>query len=497
MASWGHDAIARWLVTPSSMAVISSTQDALVVRIVYDGPPMAGKTTSLRTLASKLGSPVQTPAEIDGRTVYFDWLDYTGGLFEGRRIRCQIVSVPGQASLASRRRSLLETADAVVFVSDTTRDAITQGRSYLHSARVALGAREGPTVGVVLQANKRDHADALPLGELRAALDAPDEKVAIIESVATDGSGIREAFVFAVRLALDRVRELMKCSLLKIAQPKIDSAEDLLQEFERREGGNLDLVALSGLRHTRIPTGEETSPSLPRADLPGGMIWPPVEGRLILHEATMQVPVLRQEANGDWCSVGANGWWIQSPASGEFRSLSAARTAMLEWARAHSAHAAMIGGRRCIALSEEGAESYRLWQCVSTSTTLREQIEQALNGDAAAIVETLIVAARALIRARTQWQDAGALPVRIDTVAVTHQGPRYAHLMPYPCVVEAGAANEDMLTFLRREFACVKSRLAAVHQELATVIAQRAQRFAGRARKADPAASLINLLLRA
>src|SRR5687767_2395674 len=113
------------------MAVIDSTQDALVVRIVYDGPPMAGKTTSLRTLAAKLGSPLQTPAEIDGRTLYFDWLDYTGGLFEGRRIRCQIVSVPGQASLASRRRALLETADAVVFVSDTTRDAVTQGRSYL------------------------------------------------------------------------------------------------------------------------------------------------------------------------------------------------------------------------------------------------------------------------------------------------------------------------------------------------------------------------------
>jgi hypothetical protein len=101
------------------------------------------------------------------------------------------------------------------------------------------------------------------------------------------------------------------------------------------------------------------------------------------------------------------------------------------------------------------------------------------------------------VRARTHWQDANALPVRIDTVTVTPEGPRYAHLMPYPCVAEEGASNEDLLTFLRRELACVKGRLAAVHQELATVLAQRAQRFAGRTRKADPAASLINLLLRA
>jgi hypothetical protein len=43
----------------------------------------------------------------------------------------------------------------------------------------------------------------------------------------------------------------------------------------------------------------------------------------------------------------------------------------------------------------------------------------------------------------------------------------------------------------------VTGRLAAIHQQLAIVLTQRAQRFAGRTRKADPAASLIDLLLRA
>lgn len=350
------------------MAVISSTRDALVVRIVYDGPPMAGKTSSLRALASKLGGSLRTPAEIDGRTLYFDWLDYTGGLFEGRRIRCQIVSVPGQASLASRRRALLETADAVVFVSDTTRDAAPQCRSYLRAARAALGSREGPTVGIVLQANKRDHVDALPLAELRTALDASDEKVAIVESVATDGSGIREAFVFAVRLALDRVRELMRGASLQMTEPEIDSAEALLEAFERREQGKLELAAADRLKHTRLIL--EQVPSLPRSDLPGGMIWPPVEGRLMLHEATANKPTLHRDPDGGWRSSGSPGWLIHSPARGQFRDLSVARSAMLEWARAHSAHARALGGRRCVALSNEGADSYRLWQFVAGSTTL-------------------------------------------------------------------------------------------------------------------------------
>lgn len=484
------------------MAVISSTEDTLVVRIVYDGPPMAGKTTSLRTLACKLGSSVRTPAEIDGRTIYFDWMDYTGGLFEGRRIHCQIVSVPGQAALASRRRALLETADAVVFVSDTTRDAIVQGRSYLKAARAALDAQPGPAVGVVLQANKRDHADAVPLGELRFALDAPDEKVAIVESIATDGSGIREAFVFAVRLALDRVRELMRYSRLETMQPPIDSAEELLQDFECRERGKLELAVLSGLRHTQLSIRTETTtqadaesqpPTVPRADSPS-MIWPPVAGRLILHEATLQPRSLHRQANGDWCYVDERGWKIQSPAQGRFTDLAAARSAMLEWARAHVAHAAILDGRRCIALADDGVGSYCLWQCVLASENLHDRIEQALSCDSTTAVETLLEATRALVRARTEWQADCMLPVRIGTITITPQGPRHAGLMPYPCTADRSRASEDLPTFLRTEFAGLRDRLFDLRQELAAGLARRSELSCRTSPERDSAASLIDVL---
>ena len=93
------------------MAILDASNNAVVIRVVYDGAPFAGKTTSVGALGRGLGAAVHSPAEINGRTLYFDWLDYTGGLFEGHRIRCQIVSAPGQASLASRRRRLLESAD--------------------------------------------------------------------------------------------------------------------------------------------------------------------------------------------------------------------------------------------------------------------------------------------------------------------------------------------------------------------------------------------------
>ena len=75
------------------MAVVDQQDGAIVLSIVYDGAPLAGKTSSVRALARSFGREVYTPEEQDGRTVYFDWLEHTGGRFDGAPIRCRIVSV--------------------------------------------------------------------------------------------------------------------------------------------------------------------------------------------------------------------------------------------------------------------------------------------------------------------------------------------------------------------------------------------------------------------
>src|SRR5262245_41782476 len=144
------------------MAVLDPRDDSVVIRIVYDGAPMAGKTTSVGALGRGLGAGVHSPAALDGRTLFFDWLDYTGGLFEGHRIRCQIVTVPGQATLAPRRRRLLETADVVVFVGDSSPEGFDADTRYLTALNSLLQSRSDPPIDIVLQSNKRDVPDAVP-----------------------------------------------------------------------------------------------------------------------------------------------------------------------------------------------------------------------------------------------------------------------------------------------------------------------------------------------
>jgi hypothetical protein len=355
---------------------------------------MASKTTSVRALGRGLGGEVASPAEVSGRTLYFDWLDYTGGLFEGRRIRCQIISVPGQATLAPRRRRLLESADAIVFVGDSTPVGFAADRAYLSGLQVVLESLQGPPVGVVFQANKRDHAEAVPIGTVRAMLTDLGLRVGVVESVATESSGIREAFVFAVRLALDRVRDLMRTGELLSERPEVDRAQELVEELKRSEEGSMDYAALSGLVHTRLAevqpdtmlvkalaeaVGEDGTPAYgyaagngssananlqpatPDDCVASGLIWPPVDGRVILHELAQANVALTRSEEGGW-SASANGRWrMHSAAEAVFEDVEEGRAILVQSARVQSA-ARERTAPFCIALAADGHGRFRLWR---------------------------------------------------------------------------------------------------------------------------------------
>lgn len=196
------------------------------LRIVVDGASTAGKTTTARALGARLGRPVLTPEEAAGRTLLFDWLDHTGGRFDGRAIRTQVVAVPGH--LPHLRARLLVTADVVLFVADTSRRGLTDTVAALAEVRELLDAIPAPRPGLLVQANKRDAVDAVPIDEVRHRLRLADDDL-VIETVATEGEGVRQSYVYAVRLGLRHVRA---AGAPRVAQRQV-TAEALLAELDR------------------------------------------------------------------------------------------------------------------------------------------------------------------------------------------------------------------------------------------------------------------------
>ncbi|MEL7060744.1 MAG: GTPase domain-containing protein [Acidobacteriota bacterium] len=184
------------------MAFFDPITNKLVIQVVYDGAPYSGKTESVRALAQLFGREVETPEEVDGRTMLFDWMQHEGGERFGRAIDCRVVSVPGQADLAERRRTLLQAADALIFVVDTTVDGFERSVSLFHEI-----TGDGPDrvdAPMIVQLNKRDRLDTVNSRRAREPFAQHPSVKHIFLTWALERRGIRESFVLAVSHAVRR-----------------------------------------------------------------------------------------------------------------------------------------------------------------------------------------------------------------------------------------------------------------------------------------------------
>ena len=366
-----------------------------MLRIVYDGPGEAGKTTTMSALGAELGRSLVTPEERDGRTLYFDWLEYTAGGFEGHPLHCQIVSVPGQVEMAQRRAYLLSTADAVIYVAPITAENLLDTLQVL---RTLCRSRDGLPIGVVLQANKRDLPNALATSRIRRALSDEGLPVILVESTAIAAVGVRYAFVMAVRLAVDRVREVMQRGELVQGAPEIDHPDGLLAEMRAREalgsssmadavagpGSAVEPATIDAPRHATLSTGFSRRgtgtgdpgrpPALPDVGIASDSIWPPVIGRTQLADALMSVEPPTRHGLG-WRAVADGGWVLYSSDATQIRDREEGRSRLTELARLHGRWSPFISGPRCLLLAEDGQGETRLWQVIRERLSLRSRLQ--------------------------------------------------------------------------------------------------------------------------
>lgn len=444
------------------MARLDPKRDHLVVRIVYDGTALSGKTTTLRALGASLAREVETPAEADGRTLYFDWLDYTGGRFDGRPIRCQVVTVPGQASFEHRRKKLLQDADAVVFVADTSTAGYPASLAALKKAVAEIGDRR-PPVGLVVQANQRDRPDAVAIGTVRADCTALSPNLAVNESSAPEGVGVRETFVFAVRLALDRVREFQRLGELPEQRPEVDDAAGLFAMLGEGDPRPAETDARAKPEPWRRggPAAEgaapQSAPWPPDAAVPSGLIWPPVAGRLLLHEAGGAALAPGRRPDGSWEGQGDPRWRLHSDLAALYFDLEEGRAALVEWARGHAILGAALSSRRALALAPAAPGAWRLWQLVASLPSLESGVREAWRGGTPVdIAGTLLSAAKRCldIRSRLAATPLAELGV-LGNLAVEEGATVFAGLVPSKLERsdEIGGAEESAGEILRRHFA--------------------------------------------
>ncbi len=189
------------------MPSYDSVRDCHVVRIVYDGPGLAGKTTNLHQICelipARRRSEVYTPAELKGRTMFFDWMEVDAPPQGGKRLKVQLITVPGQIQRNYRRRPLVEMADVVVFVCDCTKPQVPDTLRCFARLRTSI-RRRATDVPIIVQANKQDDPEAMPVDKLRRKLKV-EADVPIVPAVAFRGEGVRETLVTAMRVGIEHM----------------------------------------------------------------------------------------------------------------------------------------------------------------------------------------------------------------------------------------------------------------------------------------------------
>lgn len=194
----------------ADLARLMKAQRVLALKIVYYGPGLSGKTTNLESLHSTLaeadrGDLLKIDTESE-RTLFFDYFAAELGMLSGFKLKADLFTVPGQSFYHSTRRVVLEGADGVVFVADSDpsrEDANIASFDSLQENLASFG-RGLTSLPIVLQWNKRDLPNALPIRLLQRTLNPhgfPE-----VEAVAMKGEGVKETHALIQELVLKDLR---------------------------------------------------------------------------------------------------------------------------------------------------------------------------------------------------------------------------------------------------------------------------------------------------
>lgn len=193
------------------MAFINHTNKKVVIKVVYYGPGLSGKTTNLKYIFSKIEPQsrgdficLETDAE---RTYFFDLLPIKAGLIDDFQVHFSLMTVPGQVFYEASRRSVLKGADGIVFVADSQVPLLNSNLDSFDGMRKNLLAfnLDLNTIPLVFQYNKRDLDNLIPLETFNNLLNP--NNCPYVEASAVRGVGVFETLKEIAKVTVPAVKE--------------------------------------------------------------------------------------------------------------------------------------------------------------------------------------------------------------------------------------------------------------------------------------------------
>lgn len=213
------------------MPIFNYKAKEMIVKIVYYGPGVGGKTTSIQylhqaTIPERKGELYFLATEAD-QTIYFELLPLYVGEIGDFKLRFQVYTVPGQVKYNNTRKAVLQGVDAIVFVADSQQSR--QEANLISFKNLRYNLKGGynlllENIPLVFEYNKRDMKDVLTVAELTQDLNQRD--LPYFETIATTGVGVLDAFEAISALAIERLEK----KLLELEAQQAPSALKKIQK---------------------------------------------------------------------------------------------------------------------------------------------------------------------------------------------------------------------------------------------------------------------------
>lgn len=195
--------------------IINNLDKTLQLKIVYYGPAMSGKTTSIKALFEHFGKldQLQSIESTVNRTLFFDYGIIT---FQNKtwKLKLNIYTTTGQDFYLVTRPTVIQATDGLIFVVDSHQKAFKRNINSWRELHKYFDPTTIIELPKVIALNKQD---------LREKFDVPNflreikyetyENTAIVHTIALNSEGILETFEEILRLILRR--EYQKTSPLK------------------------------------------------------------------------------------------------------------------------------------------------------------------------------------------------------------------------------------------------------------------------------------------
>jgi signal recognition particle receptor subunit beta len=184
--------------------LIDWANKTIQTKIVYYGPAMSGKTTSIRSLFSQnsQADKLESIETTTGRTLFFDYgaLDVKRGAWT---LRVFVWSATGQDYYAETRSTVLAGTDGVIFVADSQPHLLEDNIRSFRELESYFGDKLGETPALIIAINKFDLPVTISREQLLKGLGLHNG-VQVFSTIAPSGWNIDDAFSAIVKGILNR-----------------------------------------------------------------------------------------------------------------------------------------------------------------------------------------------------------------------------------------------------------------------------------------------------